>query len=72
MCGTRTTNWSDRKLGPLVPNPNPRFCNVMLAVMRVLHASGAAEVLDQLRLADRDAREDGSNMGAQSASMTSL
>jgi hypothetical protein len=35
----------------------------MLAVMRVLHASGAAEVLDQLGVDDKHSRENGSNMG---------
>jgi hypothetical protein len=63
MFGTRATNRSDTKSGPLVPNPKPRFCNLMLAVMRVLHASGAAEVLDQLRVDDKHSRENGSNMG---------
>ena len=63
MFGTRATNWSDTKPGPLVPNPKPRFCNLMLAVMWLLHASGAAEVLDQLRVDDKHSREDGSNMG---------
>jgi len=63
MFGTRATNWSDTTPGPLIPNPKPRFCNMMLAVMRVLHASGAAEVLDQLRVDDKHSREDGSNMG---------
>jgi len=63
MFGTRATNWSDTKPGPLVPNPKPHFCNMMLAVMRVLHVSDAAEVLDQLRADDIYSREDGSNMG---------
>jgi hypothetical protein len=64
--GTRSINWADGNAQPLVSNPNPRFCNLMLAIMRVLHASGAAEVLDQLRETDEESREDGSNMGSSS------
>jgi hypothetical protein len=34
--------------------PNPHFCNLKLNIAKVLHASGAAEVLDQY---DRDMDE---------------
>jgi hypothetical protein len=34
--------------------PNPVFCNLRLRIARVLHASGAAEVLEQY---DRDMEE---------------
>jgi hypothetical protein len=47
----------------LICPPDPRFCNTMLAVMRVLHASGAADVLDELREDDEHSREGGSGMG---------
>ena len=43
--------------------PDPRFCNTMLAIKRVLHASGAADVLDELRADDEHSREGGSGMG---------
>jgi hypothetical protein len=33
--------------GQEISAPNPLFCNLKLAVMRVLYASGAAEVLEQ-------------------------
>jgi hypothetical protein len=46
----------------LVPLPDPRFCSLMLAVMRVLYASGAAEVLDQLCV-DDECSGDGSYLG---------
>lgn len=32
--------------GQAISAPNPLFCNLKLAVMRVLYASGAAEVLE--------------------------
>jgi hypothetical protein len=35
----------------------------MLAIMRVLHTSGAVDVLDELREDDEHAREGGSGMG---------
>jgi hypothetical protein len=60
--GTRPINSADAKQEPLVSNPHLRFCDLMLAIMRVLHASGAAEVLDRLSELDEGSREDGSNL----------
>jgi hypothetical protein len=47
----------------LIGLPDPRFCNTMLAIMRVLHASGATDVLEELRNDDERSREGGSGMG---------
>jgi hypothetical protein len=34
--------------GHLLNLPEPAFCNLKLAIARVMHASGAAEIFDQL------------------------
>lgn len=47
--GTNTLNKHPDSLDSLIGPPDPRFCNTVLAIMRVLHASGAADVLDKLR-----------------------
>jgi hypothetical protein len=47
----------------LIGLPGPRFCNTRLAIMRVLCASGVADVLDDLRKYDEHSRESGSGMG---------
>lgn len=47
--------------------PDPRFCNTMLAIMRVLHMSGAADVLDKIRDADEEMWESDSSMGISDA-----
>lgn len=51
----------------LIGLPDPRFCNTMLAITRVLHMSGAANVLDVLREHDERSREGGSGMGISDA-----
>lgn len=61
--GTNLLNLTDNG-EQLVPLPDPRFCNTMLAVMRVLHASGAAEVLDKLWGDDERSKEPGSCLGS--------
>jgi hypothetical protein len=61
--GTNDLNLTDDG-EKLVPLPDPRFCNMMLAVMRVLHASGAAEVLDELWGDDERSKEPGSCLGS--------
>jgi hypothetical protein len=48
----------------LIALPDPRFCNLMLAIKRVLYGSGAAEVLDLLRKDDEHSKERGSDMGS--------
>ncbi|KAH9985303.1 hypothetical protein BJV77DRAFT_1033201, partial [Russula vinacea] len=50
-------------LDNLICLPDPRFCNTMLAIMRVLHASGVADMLDELREVDEHSRMGGSGMG---------
>jgi hypothetical protein len=47
--------------------PDPRFCNTILAVMRALHTSGAADVLDELRKYDEPSRVGGSGMDISDA-----
>jgi hypothetical protein len=37
-----------------VPLPNPRFCNLKLAIARAVHACGASEIMDQLYGNDDD------------------
>jgi hypothetical protein len=61
--GSNELNKDPVTLKQLVEPPDPRFCNVMLAILRVLYCSGAADVLDQLRDDDELSREDGSAMG---------
>ena len=61
--GTNVLNQHPDGLGNLIGLPDPRFCNTMLAIMRVLHASGAADVLDELKKDDAKSRERGSGMG---------
>ena len=60
--GTNDLN-KDGLIGP----PDPRFCNTMLAIMRVLHMSGAADVLDKIRDADEEMWESDSSMGISDA-----
>ena len=43
--------------GSLIDLPDPRLCNVMLAIMRVLHASSAIDVLEDLRQDVEDSSE---------------
>jgi hypothetical protein len=61
--GTNELNKDPKTEEPLVSPPDLRFCNLMLAIMRVLHESGAAEVLEQLREDDERSREGGSGVG---------
>jgi hypothetical protein len=61
--GTNVLNKHPDSLDSLICLPDPRFCNAMLAIVRVLHASGAADALDELREDDERSREDGSGMG---------
>jgi len=37
-----------------VPLPNPRFCNLKLAIARAVHACGPSEIMDQLYGNDDD------------------
>jgi hypothetical protein len=62
--GSNILNRDPTTLELLIPLPDPRFCNSMLAIMRVLHGSGAAEVLDELRQDDEHSKEGGSSMGS--------
>jgi hypothetical protein len=56
----------------LIALPDPRFCNFMLAIKRVPHGSGAAEVVDLLRQDDEHSKERGSSMGSSMSLMISL
>ncbi|KAG8215321.1 hypothetical protein J3R82DRAFT_8913 [Butyriboletus roseoflavus] len=60
--GTNVLN-EDRPIGL----PDPCFCNTMLAITWVLHMSGGADVLDELREDDECSREGGSGMGISDA-----
>lgn len=61
--GTNILNKHPDSLDNLICLPDPRFCNTMLAIMRVLHASGVADMLDELREVDEHSRMGGSGMG---------
>jgi hypothetical protein len=65
--GTNVLNKHPDNSDNLICLPDPRFCNTMLAIMRVLHASGAAGVLDELREDDEHSREGGTGVGMSDA-----
>jgi hypothetical protein len=65
--GTNILNKHPDSLDNLICPPDPRFCNTMLAIMRVLHASGAADVLDELREDDEYSRVGGTGVGMSDA-----
>jgi hypothetical protein len=34
--------------GEMIDGPDPGYCNLKLAIARVMHASGAAEIIDKI------------------------
>lgn len=63
--GTNSANHAQGS--ELVAKPDPRFCNVMLAVMKVLYASGAADFLNMLREEDEHSVDAPCEMGVSSS-----